>query len=108
MTGHWNLVLAELFTNMHAFVTIVTNHAGSDLYSFEDSVKPRSGSFYVRQIVSSVNYNYGSNFLDFLHGWLNYQIEHHVWPDLSMLSYQKGAPQLREICQKYGIGYFLL
>ena len=98
-----NLLAAELFTNIHSFITIVTNHAGSDLYSFDDSVKPRSGSFYVRQIISSVNYNYGNNFLDFLHGWLNYQIEHHVWPDLSMLSYQKGAPQLRAICEKYGM-----
>ena len=56
-----NLLAAELFTNIHSFITIVTNHAGSDLYSFDDSVKPRSGSFYVRQIISSVNYNYGNN-----------------------------------------------
>jgi hypothetical protein len=30
----------------------------------------------------------GSDANDFLHGWLNYQIEHHMFPDLSMLSYQ--------------------
>ena len=42
---------------------------------------------------------------DFLHGWLNYQIEHHAWPQLSMLSYQKAAPQLREICERHGVPY---
>ena len=42
---------------------------------------------------------------DLMHGWLNYQIEHHVWPDLSMLSYQKAAPELRAICEKYGVPY---
>merc|ERR1719183_3323933 len=42
---------------------------------------------------------------DFLHGWLNYQIEHHCWPQLSMLSYQKAAPQLRAICEKHGVPY---
>merc|ERR1711924_88683 len=42
---------------------------------------------------------------DFLHGWLNYQIEHHAFPQLSMLSYQKAAPQLRAICEKHNVPY---
>ena len=28
-----------------------------------------------------------------------------VWPDLSMLSYQKAAPLLRAICAKHGVPY---
>ena len=47
----------------------------------------------------------GNDALDFAHGWLNYQIEHHVWPDLSMLQYQRGAAQLRAICERYGVPY---
>ena len=35
----------------------------------------------------------------------NYQIEHHCWPDLSMLSYQKGQAQLKEICARHGVPY---
>jgi len=100
-----NLVFAELLTNIHGFITIVTNHAGDDLYKFDDEVKPRSGSFYVRQVVSSTNYDTGTDVIDFSHGWLNYQIEHHVWPDLSMLQYQRGAPKLKAICQKHGVPY---
>ena len=101
------MVLAELLTNAHSFLVIVTNHAGDDLYRFDKHCTARSGTFYLRQIISSVNFRTGNGvgkhphgFLadlnDFHHGWLNYQIEHHVWPDLSMLSYQKGAPLLRE------------
>lgn len=100
-----NLVLADLLTNLHGFVTIVTNHCGDDIYTFDDQVKPKSGSFYVRQIVGSANYETGSDPVDFAHGWLNYQIEHHVWPDLSMLQYQRGAPKLKAICEKYGVPY---
>eukprot|EP00569_Conticribra_weissflogii_P007510 CAMPEP_0171345534 /NCGR_PEP_ID=MMETSP0878-20121228/21847_1 /TAXON_ID=67004 /ORGANISM="Thalassiosira weissflogii, Strain CCMP1336" /LENGTH=436 /DNA_ID=CAMNT_0011848969 /DNA_START=90 /DNA_END=1400 /DNA_ORIENTATION=- len=100
-----NLLLAELVTNVHSFITIVTNHAGEDMYYFKDAVKPKTGSFYVRQIVGSVNYNAGNDPLDFAHGWLNYQIEHHVWPDLSMLQYQRGAPKLKAICDKHGVPY---
>jgi hypothetical protein len=76
----WNVVLAEVLTNIHAYITIVTNHAGEDLYTFDDAVKPRSPSFYVRQIVGSANYitNY-DDFSDFCHGFLNYQIEHRTF-----------------------------
>merc|ERR1712118_70400 len=42
---------------------------------------------------------------DFFHGWLNHQIEHHAFPQLSMLSYQKAAPQMRAICEKHGVPY---
>jgi fatty acid desaturase len=100
-----NLVLAEMLTNVHGFITIVTNHAGNDLYKFDDEVKPKTGSFYVRQIVSSANYATGTDSVDFSHGWLNYQIEHHVWPDLSMLQYQRGAPFLKAICEKHDVPY---
>lgn len=100
-----NLLAAELLTNVHAFVTIVTNHAGEDLYTFEDAVKPKSSAFYVRQIVGSTNYQAGNDAIDFGHGFLNYQVEHHVWPDLSMLQYQRGAPRLKAICEKYEVPY---
>ena len=42
---------------------------------------------------------------DFLHGWLNFQIEHHLWPQLSMLSYQRAAPEVKKICAKHGVPY---
>mmetsp|Transcript_40964 Transcript_40964/g.98084 ORF Transcript_40964/g.98084 Transcript_40964/m.98084 type:complete len:507 (+) Transcript_40964:202-1722(+) len=107
LAGHAfvNLVLAELLTNVHAFITIVTNHAGEDLYTFDDAVKPNSGPFYVRQIIGSANYDAGNDMIDFAHGFLGYQIEHHVWPDLSMLQYQRGAPKLKSICEKHGVPY---
>jgi fatty acid desaturase len=100
-----NLVLAELLTNAHSFLVVVTNHAGDDVYRFGTTVKPRTGEFYVRQIVGSVNFWTGGDLNDFLHCWLNYQIEHHLWPDLSMLSYQKAAPLVRSICKKHNVPY---
>ena len=111
-----SLVLAEILTNVHSFIVIVTNHAGDDLYRFDRHCVARSATYYMRQVTSSVNYRTGNGYgkpchgfladlNDFHHGWLNYQIEHHVWPDLSMLSYQKAAPLLRAICEKHGVPY---
>lgn len=100
-----HLALADGISNLHAFLTIVTNHAGDDLYRFGDGCAPHSPTFAVRQVVSSANYRTAGDLNDFMHGWLNYQIEHHVWPNLSMLSYQKAQPELRAICERHGVPY---
>ena len=100
-----NLLVADLITNMHSFIIVVTNHAGDDMYRFNSRCRPFSGSFYLRQVLASVNFRTGSDINDFLHGYLNYQIEHHMWPNLSMRSYQKAAPLVKDICKKHGVPY---
>eukprot|EP00442_Polarella_glacialis_P008936 CAMPEP_0115079226 /NCGR_PEP_ID=MMETSP0227-20121206/17984_1 /TAXON_ID=89957 /ORGANISM="Polarella glacialis, Strain CCMP 1383" /LENGTH=500 /DNA_ID=CAMNT_0002466693 /DNA_START=96 /DNA_END=1598 /DNA_ORIENTATION=+ len=100
-----NLFLADVFSNLHGFIVVVPNHAGDDLYKFGSSCKPKSPTFYLRAVTSSANFATGGDVNDFMHGWLNYQIEHHCWPDLSMLSYQKGQPALKKICETYGVPY---
>ena len=100
-----NLVLGELATNAWAFLVVATNHCGDDLYRFEGHAAARSPSFYLRQTISSVNFATGTDTIDFVHGWLNYQIEHHLWPDLSMLSYQKAQPLVQAICKRHGVPY---
>lgn len=100
-----NLLLADVATNIHSFIAIATNHAGEDLYMFDRSCAPNSATFYLRQVISSANFRTGGDVNDFMHGWLNYQVEHHLWPSLSALSYQKAQPQVADICAKYGVPY---
>lgn len=97
-------IAAELLTNVHSFVIIGPNHAGSDLYRFDDKYSGRE-EYYLRQIIGSTNYNTGNEFYNFLQGYLNYQIEHHLWPDLPMLKYKQYQPKVKELCNKYGIPY---
>ena len=99
-----NTLLAELLTNAHSFVAIVPNHAGEDLYRFEDRTRSR-GEFYLRQVIGSANYRCGTDLIDVMHGWLNYQIEHHLWPDMSLLQYRRAQPKVREICERHGVPY---
>jgi fatty acid desaturase len=99
-----NSAMAEILTNLHSFLVIVTNHAGDDLFAFEGPPANRS-EFVRRQITGSVDFATGDDPTDFLHGWLNYQIEHHVWPDLTMLQYRKAQPRLKALCEKHGIPY---
>lgn len=99
-----NTLLAEIFTNIHSFIVIAPNHTGDDLILFESQANSKS-EFYLRQITGSANFRTGGDLNDFLHGWLNYQIEHHIWPDLPMSEYQRLQPQVKALCEKYGIPY---
>ncbi|MDO9236385.1 MAG: fatty acid desaturase [Aquabacterium sp.] len=99
-----NSLLAEIITNLHTFLVIVPNHTGDDLFLFEDTVNTKS-EFFLRQITGSTNFKTGGDFNDFMHGWLNYQIEHHLWPDLPMKQYQQLQPQVKALCEKYGVPY---
>ncbi|MCB9758396.1 MAG: fatty acid desaturase [Alphaproteobacteria bacterium] len=99
-----NSLLAELITNLHTFVIITTNHVGDDVWAFDTPPDSRE-AFVLRQILGSVNYRTGGDLNDFLHGWLNYQIEHHVWPDMSMLQYRRAQPRLQALCARHGVPY---
>lgn len=100
----FNVLLSELITNFHTFMIIGPNHTGDDIYRFNSKPKNKAER-YLRQIIGSANCKTGGDFNDFLHGWLNYQIEHHVFPDIPMLKYQQIQPKIKEICEKHNIPY---
>lgn len=112
-----HLAAADVLTNILGFLTIVTNHCGADLYRFDRPAVPNSAEFALRQVLASANYRTGggrlggrgtgnrADLVDAFHGWLNYQVEHHLWPTLSMLSYQRAQPRLEAICAKHGVLY---
>jgi len=99
-----NSIMAEILTNMHSFLVIIPNHAGDDVMMFEEKGNSK-GEFYLRQILGSVNYPTGSDANDFFYGWLNYQIEHHLWPDIPLSQYQYAQPRVAAVCKKHGIPY---
>ena len=47
----------------------------------------------------------GGRALGFLHGGLNYQIEHHLFPRISHVHYHKLAPIVRQWCKDYKVKY---
>lgn len=97
-------LLAEFLANLHSFLVIIPNHSADDIYRFEQPGKSR-GEFYLRQIIGTVNYNTGSDRIDFMHGWLNYQVEHHLFPSLPLNHYQEMQPVVKEICAKHNLPY---
>ena len=98
------LLLSELVANIHSFIVIVPNHSAEDIYQFSQPHKSQ-GEFYLRQIMGSVNYHTGTDLIDFGQGFLNYQIEHHLFPNMPHSFYQKMQPIVKDICKKYDLEY---
>lgn len=98
------IVLAEILANLHSFLVIVPNHSAEDIYQFSTPHKTQ-GEYYLRQIMGSVNYCTGSDAIDFVHGFLNYQVEHHLFPNMPLNFYQKMQPIVKEICKKHNLEY---
>merc|ERR1712136_183419 len=95
----------NLLANVHAFSTIVTNHAGADLWHFKDSCLTDTAEFYLRAVLGSAAYHAGSDAVDYLHGFLNYQAEHHAFPALTPLHYQRLHPRFKAVCARHGVPY---
>jgi fatty acid desaturase len=104
----WNVLitslLAECITNLHSFLVIAPNHSADDLCRFDFHYANKE-EFYLTQVFGSTNYTCGTELVDYLSIYLNYQIEHHLFPDLPMRKYREIQPQVKRICAKYGVPY---
>ncbi len=62
------------------------------------------GQWYVRQLLGSANFN-GGRLLHVMSGNPEFQIKHHLVPDMSAHRYAEIAPQVRAICEQHGLLY---
>jgi fatty acid desaturase len=98
--------VANVVRNLWAFIIIFCGHFPSGVLEFteEECENESKGHWYFRQILGSGNIR-GSRLFHIMSGNLSYQIEHHLFPDIPARRYQQIAPQVREMCQRYGIPY---
>jgi len=99
-----NKLLAEAITNAHAFLVIGPNHTADDLYRFRFHYRGKD-EFYVTSVLGSANYRCGPEIVDYMSIWLNYQIEHHLFPDLPMRQYCLIQPKVKALCLEHGLPY---
>lgn len=99
-----NRIGAEIIANVHSFLVIVPNHCGSDI-SLNSTHFKNKEDFYLRQILGTCNFKTGGFWNDYFHGYLNYQIEHHLFSNLPVSQYVKLQPKVQAICKKYNIEY---
>ena len=95
---------ANLVRNIWAFNIIFCGHfpAGVATFTEEECEDETRGHWYYRQLLGSANIS-GSRLFHLMSGNLSHQIEHHLFPDLPARRYPEIAPEVQEICERYGI-----
>ncbi len=98
--------VANIVRNLWSNGVILCGHFpfGVDTFAYDSIEGESRGEWYVRQMLGSANIS-GPWLVHFMSGNLSHQIEHHLFPDLPSNRYAEIAPQVREICQRYGLHY---
>jgi len=97
---------ANLIRNVWSYMIIFCGHFpdGAQEFSIEQTRTETRGGWYLRQVLGSANLR-GGKLFHILSGNLSHQIEHHLFPDLPARRYAEIAPEVREICRRYGVPY---
>jgi NADPH-dependent stearoyl-CoA 9-desaturase len=97
---------ANLVRNLWAYSIIFCGHFPSGVATFteEETENESRGAWYVRQMMGSANIT-GGRLFHILSGNLSHQIEHHLFPDIPARRYPQVAPEVRALCEKYGLPY---
>ncbi len=97
---------ANIVRNAWAYAIIFCGHFPDQTYTFRpEEVEDESrGGWYVRQLVGAANIE-GSPLFHVASGNLGYQVEHHLFPDMPSTRYAEIAPQVKDICERYGLPY---
>lgn len=88
--GLWGLYMGSIFAPNHKGMPTTTGKDRSD--------------FLRRQVLTSRNVR-GNWFIDFALGGLNYQIEHHLFPNMPTPHLRHARPIVRQYCAELGIAY---
>jgi len=99
-------ISAQVIRNVWAFSVIYCGHLpdGNVTFTEEEMEAETKGQWYLRQILGSSNFS-GSLLTHIMSGHLSHQIEHHLYPDIPAWRYREMGPQVKAICERYGVPY---
>jgi fatty acid desaturase len=92
------LVQQGLF-GLYLGCSFAPNHKGMPTLTAADEL-----DFFRRQVLTSRNVR-GSRVVDFLLGGLNYQIEHHLFPNMPRPNLRHAQPLVRAFCHQHNLPY---
>ncbi|MFC5064423.1 fatty acid desaturase family protein [Actinomycetospora atypica] len=97
---------ANVVRNVWTHAVIFCGHfpAGAETFTEDQLEGETRGQWYLRQLLGSANLD-GSPLMHLMTGNLSHQIEHHLFPDMPSNRYAQVAPQVRELCERYGLPY---
>jgi NADPH-dependent stearoyl-CoA 9-desaturase len=102
LLGNW---LAETMRDVYSAATIFCGHVGEDVASYPPGARARGrGHWYAMQVEAASDFEVTWP-VSVLCGALDRQIEHHLFPQLPPQRLRAIAPEVRALCEKYGVDY---
>jgi fatty acid desaturase len=97
---------ANVARNVWSYAIIFCGHFPDQTYTYSPAevTEETRGGWYVRQLTGAANIE-GSPLFHVASGNLGYQVEHHLFPDMPSTRYAEIAPQVKDICARYGLPY---
>ncbi len=97
---------SNIVRNVWAYAIIFCGHFPDQTYTFspEEVENESRGGWYIRQLTGSANIE-GSPMFHVASGNLSFQVEHHLFPDMPSSRYAEIAPQVKDVCERYGLPY---
>lgn len=111
--SHWGAILIGFFI-MHFISGFVlgiifqTAHVmTSTSFPIADHNDQLENNWTVHQLLTTTNYSPKSKWFSWLIGGLNYQVEHHLFPQISHVHYARIAELVQVTARKYNIPYYV-
>jgi fatty acid desaturase len=93
------IVVHQGLFGLYLGCSFAPNHKGMPTLTEADQL-----DFMRRQVLTSRNVA-GSRLVDWLLGGLNYQIEHHLFPNMPRPNLRRAQPLVRAFCAQHGLAY---
>ncbi len=106
----WVIILAflsmHLVTGLLISVIFQVAHIMPDMeFPLPDKDGVVEGDWYAHQLATTTNFAPKSRFFSWLIGGLNYQIEHHLLPNICHIHYKKISDIVADTAREYGMPY---
>ncbi|XP_043716429.1 acyl-lipid (9-3)-desaturase-like [Telopea speciosissima] len=93
-------VLAGLVVTATQHLQFTLNHFSTEVYVGP----PRGNDWFEKQTMGTLDIACPS-WMDWAHGGLQFQVEHHLFPRLPRCHFRKIAPTVRDLCKKHNLPY---
>lgn len=92
------IILSAIFQTAHIIPSC-------DIIDLEDGEEVIKENWLVHQLLTTTNYAMKNKFITWFFGSLNYQVEHHLFPNICHIHYPAIAPIVQATTAEYGIPY---
>jgi linoleoyl-CoA desaturase len=99
LLSHWvaSIILSFVFQMAHVV-------EGPEQSEITDVIH---NDWYVHQLRTTADFAQNNTFLEWYLGGLNFQVEHHLFPNICHIHYRKIAPIVEATAKEYGIPYYV-